>query len=119
MKFKSSTRPILTIAVCFSSQVCCAIGLGTGLWGCGEVTNRPTRTLGFLLQDRIASNTGTSSIFDARHDGDHAFPSASGSFARRSTRSSLCLRGTNRSFMPSKTAGAPVFIALLPFMTKP
>jgi hypothetical protein len=75
--------------------------------------------LDFLLQGRIASNTGTSSIFDARHDGDHAFPSASGSFARRSTRSSLCLTGTNRSFMPSKTSGAPVFIALLPFMTKP
>ncbi len=27
--------------------------------------------LDFLLQGRIASNTGTSSIFDARHDGDH------------------------------------------------
>jgi hypothetical protein len=43
----------------------------TDLWGCGEVTNRPTRTLDFLLQGRIAANTGTSSIFDARHDGDH------------------------------------------------
>ena len=75
--------------------------------------------LDFLLQGRIAANTGTSSIFDARHDGDHAFPSASGSFARRSTRSSLYLTGTNRSFMPSKTSGAPVFIALLPFTTKP
>ncbi len=27
--------------------------------------------LDFLLQGRIAANTGTSSIFDAHHDGDH------------------------------------------------
>jgi hypothetical protein len=31
----------------------------TDLWGCGEVTNRPTRTLDFLLQGKTAANTGT------------------------------------------------------------
>jgi hypothetical protein len=62
--------------------------------------------------DRTAfgrANTGTSAIFDAHHDGDHALPSTSGSFARRSTRSSLCLGAQIALSCPQKPLEHPTW----------
>jgi hypothetical protein len=73
METFSSSKNIsqLSISETVIGGTVCGKTARTDLWGSGEVTNRSTRTLEFLLQTKIAANTGTSAIFDAHHDGDH------------------------------------------------